>query len=180
MSTFSLHALEMISCGTGDLEKPFLMQVEGVYFAMISPYVFHWACQTSFRSLVVVLSPLVVLSVASLPKGLKLRSSVLAHTSKLHLRALVRTNQLFPESSADHDQRCSIRNWTEYVFYPVSHCFILDICQGEAGDNMGALLRGVKREQMKRGQVLIAVGSMKPTTKFQAQIYVSAVIVDTI
>ena len=38
---------------------------------------------------------------------------------------------------------------------------------------MGALLRGVKREQMKRGQVLIAAGSMKPATKFQAQIYVS-------
>jgi translation elongation factor EF-Tu-like GTPase len=45
---------------------------------------------------------------------------------------------------------------------------------------MGALLRGVKREQMKRGQVLIAAGSMKPATKFQAQIYVSAVITDTI
>jgi len=66
------------------------------------------------------------------------------------------------------------------VFYPVSHRFILNICQGEAGDNMGALLRGVKREQMKRGQVVIAPGSMKPTTKFQAQIYVSAVITYTI
>lgn len=51
---------------------------------------------------------------------------------------------------------------------------MLKTCQGEAGDNMGALLRGVKREQMKRGQVIIAPGSMKPTTKFQAQIYVSA------
>ena len=54
---------------------------------------------------------------------------------------------------------------------------VLDTYQGEAGDNMGALLRGVKREQMKRGQVLIAPGSMKPTTKFQAQIYVSTVVV---
>ena len=43
---------------------------------------------------------------------------------------------------------------------------------------MGALLRGVKREQMKRGQVIIAPGSMKPITKFQAQIYVSTGIVD--
>jgi translation elongation factor EF-Tu-like GTPase len=43
---------------------------------------------------------------------------------------------------------------------------------------MGALLRGVKREQMKRGQVIIAPGSMKPITKFQAQIYVSAGIMD--
>ena len=45
---------------------------------------------------------------------------------------------------------------------------------------MGALLRGVKREQMKRGQVIIAPGSMKPITKFQAQIYVSTVIVDPV
>jgi translation elongation factor EF-Tu-like GTPase len=43
---------------------------------------------------------------------------------------------------------------------------------------MGALLRGVKREQMKRGQVIIAPGSMKPITKFQAQIYVSIGIMD--
>jgi translation elongation factor EF-Tu-like GTPase len=43
---------------------------------------------------------------------------------------------------------------------------------------MGALLRGVKREQMKRGQVIIAPGSMKPITKFQAQIYVSTGIID--
>ena len=93
----------MILCGAGDLEKPFLMQVEGVYFATTSPYFYHRVCQTSFRSLVVVPLPLVVLSVASLPKGLKLRSSALAHTSKLHLRVLVRTNQLFPESSADQD-----------------------------------------------------------------------------
>lgn len=52
--------------------------------------------------------------------------------------------------------------------------------QGEAGDNMGALLRGVKREQMKRGQVIIAPGSMKPVTKFQAQIYVSIDLVNVV
>jgi len=50
--------------------------------------------------------------------------------------------------------------------------FHKELDRGEAGDNMGALLRGVKREQMKRGQVIILPGSMKPTTKFQAQIYV--------
>ena len=55
----------------------------------------------------------------------------------------------------------------------VAHQLCPDASQGEAGDNMGALLRGVKREQMKRGQVIIAPGSMKPITKFQAQIYVS-------
>lgn len=37
---------------------------------------------------------------------------------------------------------------------------------------MGALLRGIKREQLKRGQVIIAPGSMKAVKKFQAQIYV--------
>jgi translation elongation factor EF-Tu-like GTPase len=42
---------------------------------------------------------------------------------------------------------------------------------------MGALLRGVKREQMKRGQVIIAPGSMKSVTKFQAQIYVRTSII---
>ncbi len=37
---------------------------------------------------------------------------------------------------------------------------------------MGALLRGVKREQIKRGQVIAAPGTIKPVKKFQAQIYV--------
>lgn len=37
---------------------------------------------------------------------------------------------------------------------------------------MGALLRGIKREQMKRGQVICAVGSLKSVTKFHAQVYV--------
>jgi len=50
--------------------------------------------------------------------------------------------------------------------------FHKELDRGEAGDNMGALLRGVKREQIKRGQVIIAPGSMKPVKKFQAQIYV--------
>lgn len=38
---------------------------------------------------------------------------------------------------------------------------------------MGALLRGIKREQIRRGQVIAAPGSIKPVKKFQAQIYVS-------
>ena len=44
---------------------------------------------------------------------------------------------------------------------------------GEAGDNMGALLRGIKREQVKRGQVLVIPNSIKSVKKFKAQIYVS-------
>ncbi len=43
---------------------------------------------------------------------------------------------------------------------------------GEAGDNIGALLRGTKREEVERGQVLAAPGSIKPHTKFKAEAYV--------
>ena len=42
----------------------------------------------------------------------------------------------------------------------------------EAGDNIGALLRGVAREDIQRGQVLAKPGTIKPHTKFQAQVYV--------
>jgi elongation factor Tu len=44
--------------------------------------------------------------------------------------------------------------------------------QGEAGDNVGILLRGTKREDVERGQVLAHVGSIKPHTKFSSEIYV--------
>jgi elongation factor Tu len=44
--------------------------------------------------------------------------------------------------------------------------------QGEAGDNIGALLRGTKREDVQRGQVLCAPGSIKPHTKFTAETYI--------
>ena len=47
---------------------------------------------------------------------------------------------------------------------------ILD--QGRAGENVGVLLRGTKREDVERGQVLCAPGSIKPHTKFEAQVYV--------
>lgn len=50
--------------------------------------------------------------------------------------------------------------------------FHKELDRGEAGDNMGALLRGVKREQIRRGQVLVAPGSIKSVKKFKAQIYV--------
>ena len=42
---------------------------------------------------------------------------------------------------------------------------------GEAGDNIGALLRGTKKEEVERGQVLAAPGSIKPHKKFKAEIY---------
>ena len=44
--------------------------------------------------------------------------------------------------------------------------------QGQAGDNVGCLLRGVKREDIERGQVLSKPGSITPHTKFEAQVYV--------
>ena len=47
---------------------------------------------------------------------------------------------------------------------------ILD--RGEAGDNVGILLRGIEREQVERGQVLAKPGSIKPHTKFEAQAYI--------
>ncbi|KAI3613318.1 hypothetical protein CBS9595_004151 [Malassezia furfur] len=50
--------------------------------------------------------------------------------------------------------------------------FHKELDRGEAGDNMGALLRGVKREQVRRGQVVIVPGSVKPVKKFMAQCYI--------
>ena len=44
--------------------------------------------------------------------------------------------------------------------------------QGEAGDNIGVLLRGTKREEVERGQVLAAPGSITPHTHFQCEAYV--------
>jgi len=42
----------------------------------------------------------------------------------------------------------------------------------QAGDNVGLLLRGIKREEIQRGQVLAAKGSIKPHTEFEAEAYV--------
>jgi elongation factor Tu len=47
---------------------------------------------------------------------------------------------------------------------------ILD--QGQAGDNVGCLLRGTKRDEIERGQVLCKPGSITPHTKFKAEVYV--------
>jgi elongation factor Tu len=47
---------------------------------------------------------------------------------------------------------------------------ILD--QGQAGDNIGVLLRGTKRDDVQRGQVVAKPGSIKPYTKFKAEAYI--------
>ncbi len=44
--------------------------------------------------------------------------------------------------------------------------------QGQAGDNIGVLLRGTKKDDVERGQVLAKPGSIKPHTKFKGEVYV--------
>jgi elongation factor Tu len=44
--------------------------------------------------------------------------------------------------------------------------------QGQAGDNVGLLIRGIKREEIERGQVCAKPGSITPHTKFEAEVYV--------
>jgi elongation factor Tu len=44
--------------------------------------------------------------------------------------------------------------------------------EGQAGDNVGLLLRGVKREEVERGQVVVKPGSITPHTEFEAQVYI--------
>ena len=46
------------------------------------------------------------------------------------------------------------------------------LAEGQAGDNIGALLRGVKRDEIERGQVLAKPGSITPHTKFEAECYI--------
>jgi elongation factor Tu len=44
--------------------------------------------------------------------------------------------------------------------------------EGQAGDNVGVLLRGIERTQVERGMVLCKPGSIKPHTKFEAEVYI--------
>ncbi len=64
-----------------------------------------------------------------------------------------------------------IRETTTTVFTGVE-MFRKLLDQGQAGDNIGALLRGTKRDEVERGQVLAQPGSITPHTKFQAETYV--------
>lgn len=50
--------------------------------------------------------------------------------------------------------------------------FRKQLTQGQAGDNAGLLLRGLERDQVERGQVLAKVGSVKPHTKFESEVYI--------
>lgn len=50
--------------------------------------------------------------------------------------------------------------------------FKKQLTEGQAGDNVGLLIRGIKRDEIERGQVLAAKGSIKPHTEFTAQVYI--------
>jgi elongation factor Tu len=50
--------------------------------------------------------------------------------------------------------------------------FRKDLGEGQAGDNVGVLLRGTKKEEVERGQVLAKPGSITPHTDFEGQVYV--------
>ncbi len=50
--------------------------------------------------------------------------------------------------------------------------FKKELDRGEAGDNVGLLLRGIEREEIERGQVICKPGSIKPHTKFESQVYI--------
>ena len=64
-----------------------------------------------------------------------------------------------------------IRNTTKTVCTGVE-MFRKLLDEGRAGDNIGALLRGTKKEDVERGQVLAKPGSINPHTGFQAQVYI--------
>lgn len=51
-------------------------------------------------------------------------------------------------------------------------CSAKTLDYGEAGDNVGVLLRGIQREDIERGQVIAKPGSITPHTKFKAEVYV--------
>src|SRR2546428_1158856 len=61
---------------------------------------------------------------------------------------------------------------TQKTIVPGVEMFRKLLDQGQAGDNIGALLRGTKREEVERGQVLCKPGSVKPHTKFKAEAYI--------
>jgi elongation factor Tu len=66
---------------------------------------------------------------------------------------------------------CGVRDTVKTVVTDLE-MFHKSMDETRAGDNVGVLLRGIKREDVERGQVLAKVGSMKPHTKFIGNIYV--------
>jgi elongation factor Tu len=73
-------------------------------------------------------------------------------------------------NSGDEVEIVGIKDTTTTVVTGVE-MFRKMLDQGQAGDNIGALLRGTKREEIERGQVLCKPGSITPHTKFKAEVY---------
>ena len=71
----------------------------------------------------------------------------------------------------DEVEIVGIRNTTKTIVTGVE-MFRKLLDRGEAGDNIGALLRGTKREDVERGQVLAKPGTITPHTKFKAEAYI--------
>jgi elongation factor Tu len=71
----------------------------------------------------------------------------------------------------DKVERIGLRETKETVVTGVE-MFRKLLDQGEAGDNVGLLLRGIEKEDLERGMVLAAPGSVKPHTKFKGEVYV--------
>src|SRR3712207_9312756 len=66
-----------------------------------------------------------------------------------------------------------IRRPPRSTLFPYTTLFrskLLD--QGQAGDNVGLLLRGIKREDVERGQVVVKPGSITPHTNFEGSVYI--------
>jgi elongation factor Tu len=74
-------------------------------------------------------------------------------------------------NSGDEVEIVGIHEKTETTVVTGVEMFRKILDRGEAGDNIGALLRGTKREDIERGQVLCKPGSITPHTKFKAEVY---------
>ena len=118
------------------------------------------------------------------------------HARQLHPRARARPRQAVPDAGRGHlldhrprhrrdrprraghrqhrrrgrDRRASTRRSQKTTITGVE-MFRKILDQGQAGDNIGALLRGTKREEIERGQVLCKPGSITPHTKFKSEVY---------
>src|ERR687889_202715 len=75
-------------------------------------------------------------------------------------------------NTGDTVEIVGIKNETSSTVVTGVEMFRKILDEGRAGDNVGCLLRGVKREDIERGQVLCKPGSITPHTKFKAEVYV--------
>jgi elongation factor Tu len=74
-------------------------------------------------------------------------------------------------NTGDEVEIVGIKEQTDKTVVTGVEMFQKTLDEGQAGDNIGALLRGTKREEIERGQVLCKPGSITPHTKFEAEVY---------